>query len=71
MITARIRCTVENNMTGRREDRYEGAKVHFRLLNIDEIDTLSDWLSQAFSIAIERFHHPDKPSSIILVDNVL
>ena len=45
MITARIRCTLENNTTERREDRYVGAGVHNRLLNIDEIDTLRDRLS--------------------------
>ena len=40
-----------------------GAGVHIRLLNIDEIDTLSDRLSQAFKIALLRFSHPDQLSS--------
>ena len=48
MITAIIRCTLQDN-DGRRHDRFIGAGVHFRIFNIDEIDTISDRLSQAFT----------------------
>ena len=68
MITGRMRCTHKESNTERREDRYVGAGLHIRLLNIDEIDTLNDKLSETFSIALERYNHPDQPSSMVLVD---
>ena len=42
--------------------------MHFRKLNIYEIDTLGDRLSQAFTRALKLFNHQDKPSGIIIID---
>ena len=67
MITARIRCTCQDN-DGTRQDRFIGAGVHFCILNIDEIDTLGERVFKAFTRALELFNHPDQPLGIIIID---
>ena len=67
MITARIRCTVEDN-DGRRHDRFIEAGVHFCILNIDEINTLGDKSFPAFTRALLLFNHLDQLSKIIILD---
>ena len=67
MITAEIRCTLQDG-EGIRYDRYIGAVVRFRILNIDEIDTLGDRLSQAFTIELDEFNHPEHLSGMLIIN---